>query len=71
MPLEVAVPTFCQKNVARQEDASRGAILFTVVCEGDSVESAKVRSFGFREGGALAELETRDFALGRNGWSLS
>lgn len=71
MPLEIAVPTFCQKNVARQEDASRGAVLFTLVCEEGSVESAYVRSFGFREGGALAELEGKEFALGRNGWGLS
>ncbi len=71
LPLEIAVPTFCQKNRARQEDASRGAVLFSLVCEGDKVESARVRSFSFREGGALAELEARVFSLGRNGWLLS
>jgi predicted MPP superfamily phosphohydrolase len=71
MPLEIAVPTFCQKNVARQEDASRGAVLFTFVCAEGSIESARIQSYGFREGGALAELEAKDFALGRNGWGLS
>jgi hypothetical protein len=71
MPLEIAVPTFCQKNVARQEDASRGAVLFTFVCDEGGIESARICSFGFREGGALAELDTKEFVLGRNGWGLS
>lgn len=70
MPLEIAVPTFCQKNVERQEDASRGAILLTLVCRHGVVEGAKVRSFGFCEGGQLEDRATRSFTLGRTGWGL-
>lgn len=68
-PLELAVPTFCQKNAARQEGASRGAVLVNFKQSQDTITKATVHSFSFNEGGAITTSQARGYRLQRNGWS--
>lgn len=67
-PLEIAVPTFCQLNAARQEGAARGFLLLRLGSENGEVESAEVRPYTFHESGVIKISKERKYVVDHNGW---
>lgn len=67
-PLEIAVPTFCQKNTARQEGASRGSILLNLGSENGELKNVTVQSFNFKEGSIISSPNVREYKLDHNGF---
>jgi hypothetical protein len=71
LPLEIAVPTFCQENALRQKDASRGFLLLTLQIVNNEVVGADVRPYTFREGGTVESSRSRHYILADHGWRIT